>query len=66
MDVVFVNGTSEDFWSKMKEIIKEVIDETEARRVAPLSKVEACRQLGISFPTLQRVCSEMNITEIYQ
>lgn len=65
MDVIFVNGTKEEFWSKMKEIVKEVIDESEAKRVAPLSKAEACRRLGISFPTLQRICKEMNLTEIY-
>lgn len=65
MDVVFINGTREDFWSEMKAIIKEVIDERESRKVSPLSKVEACNQLGISFPTLQRVCKEMNLTDIY-
>jgi hypothetical protein len=65
MDVIFVNGTREEFWSTMKEIVREVIDESEAKRVAPLSKVEACNQLGISFPTLQRICKEMNLTDIY-
>lgn len=65
MDVIFVNGTREEFWSKMKEIVKEVIEETEAKRVAPLSKVEACTRLEISFPTLQRICKEMNLTDIY-
>ena len=66
MDVIFINGTREDFWSQMKEIVKEVISETEAKKVAPLTKVEACNQLGISFPTLQRICKEMNLTDIYQ
>lgn len=63
--VVVFDGSEQEFWSKMKEIFKEVIEETEAKRVAPLSKAEACRQLGISFPTLQRVCKEMNLSDIF-
>lgn len=50
----------------MKQKVKEVINANESRKVSPLSKVEACNQLGISFPTLKRVCKEMNLTDIYQ
>ena len=65
MDVVFINGTREDFWSTMKGIIKEVIDETESRKVSPLSKVEACKRLGITYKTLMKGKDEMNLTDIY-
>lgn len=65
MDVVFINGTREDFWSKMKEIVKEVISDNESRKVSPLSKVEACKQLGITYKTLMKVKNEMNLTDIY-
>jgi hypothetical protein len=65
MDVIFVNGTREEFWSTMKEIVKEVISESEAKRVAPLSKAEACNRLGITYKTLMKVMQEMNLTDIY-
>lgn len=66
MDVVFINGTREEFGSFMKQIVKDVISESEARKVSPLSKVEACNQLGITYNTLMKVMKEMNLTDIYQ
>ena len=63
--VVVFDGTEQEFWDKIYETVKKAITDTESAKVAPLSKAEACRQLGISFPTLQRVCKEMNLTDIY-
>lgn len=63
--VVVYEGTEQDFWTKIGEVVEKVINANESRKVSPLSKVEACNQLGISFPTLQRVCKEMNLTDIY-
>lgn len=63
--IVVYEGTPEDFWTKIGEVVEKVINANESRKVSPLSKVEACNQLGISFPTLQRVCKEMNLTDIY-
>lgn len=65
MVIVVFDGSEQDFWNKMYEVVEKVINDNETRRVAPLSKVEACRQLGISFPTLQRICKEMNLSDIY-
>lgn len=63
--IVVFEGTEQDFWTKIGEVVEKVINANESRKVSPLSKVEACNQLGISFPTLQRVCKEMNLTDIY-
>ena len=64
--IILYEGSEQGFWDKIKEVVRSVLAENESRKVSPLSKVEACTQLGISFPTLQRVCKEMNLKEIYQ
>lgn len=64
--ILIYDGTQEDFWTKIAEVVEKVINANDSRKVSPLSKVEACKELGISFPTLQRVCKEMGLTDIYQ
>lgn len=63
--IIIFEGTPEEYWQKFAEVVDERIQANDSRKVSPLSKVEACSQLGISFPTLQRVCKEMNLTDIY-
>ena len=63
--LIVYEGTEQDFWIKISEVVEKVISASESKRVTPLTKVEACKRLGISFPTLQRVCKEMNLTDIY-
>jgi len=65
MDVVFIDGTRAEFTSLLKETIKEVIQENNSKKVAPLSKVEACDRLGISFNTLTKILREMKIDTIF-
>lgn len=65
MDVIFANGTREDFTSLLRQTIKEVIDESESKKVSPLTKVQACEQLGVSFNTLKKIMSEMRIENIF-
>jgi len=63
--IVVFEGSEQDFWTKIGEVVKEVIMANDSKKVSPLSKVEACDQLGISFPTLQKVSKEMNLIDIY-
>ena len=63
--IVVFDGTEQEFWSKIGEVVEKVINVNESRKVAPLSKIEACRKLGISRPTLNKICKEMNLTDIY-
>ena len=63
--IILYEGTEQEFWAKFREEVQNVIDANDSKKVSPLSKVEACSQLGISFPTLQRVCKEMNLSDIY-
>lgn len=64
--IIVFEGTEQDFWTKLRGEVQEVIDANNSKNVSPLSKVEACSLLGISFPTLQRVCKQMNLKEIYR
>ena len=63
--IVVFEGTEQDFWTKIGEVVEKVINSNESRKVSPLSKVEACNQLGITYNTLMKRMSEMNLTDIY-
>ena len=63
--VVVFEGTPEEYKAMLKETIKEVIQENDNKKVAPLSKVEACERLGISFNTLTKILREMKIDTIF-
>ena len=63
--VVVFEGPPEQFWDKIGEIIDQRIKANEAKKVAPLSKVEACDRLGISFNTLTKILREMKIDIIF-
>jgi hypothetical protein len=57
--------TMEDFQDILRKIVREEILANDNRKVAPLSKTEACRQLGITSKTLQKVLTEMNLKEVF-
>lgn len=63
--VVVFDGTPEEYWGRIKDTIREVIQENDSKKVAPLTKVEACEQLGISFNTLTKILREMKIDTIF-
>lgn len=63
--VVVFDGTPEEYKAMLKGLMKEVIQENDSKKVAPLTKVEACEQLGISFNTLTKILREMKIDTIF-
>lgn len=65
--VIVYDGTPDEYRQMLKDVIKEVIQENESKKVSPLTYTEACNQLGITNKTLKKVRIEMNITDnIYQ
>jgi len=53
--IIILQGiTLEQFREELKAIVRAEIAENEGRKISPLSKVEACQQLGISFPRFRR------------
>lgn len=63
--VIVFDGTPEEYKAMLKETIKEVIQENDSKKVSPLTKVQACEQLGISFNTLSKILKEMKIDNIF-
>ncbi|HCY40370.1 MAG TPA: hypothetical protein DHV48_03310 [Prolixibacteraceae bacterium] len=55
----------EDFQESIRKIVREEITANDNKKVAPMSKTEACRQLGITSKTLQKVLEEMNLKEVF-
>ena len=63
--IIIYEGTEQDFWVRIKENIREVLNENDSKKVSPISKIEACKRLGITYKTLMKVKDEMNLTDIY-
>ncbi len=57
--------TMEDFRSMLRETIREEITANDSKKVAPMSKTEACRQLGITNKTLSKILKEMNLSDVF-
>jgi len=63
---IILEGLSlEDFQSMLRELIREEITANDSKKVAPMSKTEACRQLGITNKTLSKVLKEMNLVDVF-
>ena len=63
---IILEGLSlEDFRSMLRESIREEITANDSKKVAPMSKTEACRQLGITNKTLSKILKEMNLTDVF-
>jgi len=63
---IILEGLSlEDFRSILRESIREEITANDSKKVAPMSKTEACRQLGITNKTLSKILKEMNLTDVF-
>lgn len=63
---IILEGLSlEDFQSMLRESIREEITANDSKKVAPMSKTEACRQLGITNKTLSKILKEMNLSEVF-
>lgn len=63
--LVIFEGTQEEYWNKIAEVVDQRIQASASKKVSPLTKTEACEQLGISYNTLVKVMSEMKLTDIY-
>lgn len=63
--IIVFDGTPEEYKAMLKETIKEVIQENDSKKVTPLTKVQACEQLGISFNTLSKILKEMKLDNIF-
>jgi len=63
--VVIFEGTPEEYWKKIAEVVDQRIQANDSKKVRPLSKTEAGEQLGISYNTLVKIMAEMNLTDIY-
>ncbi len=63
---IILEGLSlEDFQSMLRETVREEITANDSKKVAPITKTEACRQLGITSKTLQKILDEMNLSEVF-
>lgn len=66
MTKIILEGiTLEDFQSLLRESFRAEISANENKTNAPITKTEACRRLGITSKTLQKILSEMNISDVY-
>lgn len=54
-----------EFQNMIRESVREEIEAIDSKKVAPISKTEACRQLGITNKTLGKILKEMNMKEVY-
>ena len=66
MTKIILEGiTLEDFQSLLRESFRAEISANESKNNAPITKTEACRRLGITSKTLQKILSEMKISDVY-
>jgi hypothetical protein len=66
MTKIILEGiTLEDFQSLLRESVRAEISANESKKIAPMTKSEACRRIGITNKTLQKILSEMNLKDVY-
>ena len=66
MTKIILEGiTLDDFKSLLQESFREEISANESKKVAPMTKTEACRRIGITNKTLQKILGEMNMKDVY-
>ena len=63
--VVVFDGPEQEFWAKIGEIIRNEITKAESKRLVPIEKKEACKLLGITYPTLKDRMKKEGIETIY-
>jgi hypothetical protein len=64
--MIAYEGTSDEYRQMLKDVMNEILEQRDAKRVKPLTYTEACEQLGITNKTLMKVRIEMKLTDIYQ
>jgi len=66
MTKIILEGiTLDDFKSLLQESFRAEISANESKKVAPMTKTEACRRIGITNKTLQKILSELNLKDVY-
>lgn len=66
MTKIILEGISlEDFQNMLRESFRAEISASESKVVVPMTKTEACRRLGITNKTLQKILFEMNLKDVY-
>jgi glycine cleavage system pyridoxal-binding protein P len=66
MTKIILEGiTLDDFKSLLQESFRAEISANESKKVAPMTKTEACRRIGITNKTLQKILGEMNMKDVY-
>ena len=63
--IIIYEGTEEEYWNKLKGLIKEVIQENDSKKSAPMMLKDVCDQLGITYTTLNKIRKEMHLDSIY-
>ncbi len=63
--IILEGLTLAEFQNMIRESVREEMEAIDSKKVAPLSKTEACHQLGITNKTLQKVMDEMNLKEVF-
>lgn len=63
--LIIYEGTAEEYWQKMAEVVDQRIQAAAAKKVSPLTKTEACWELGITYKTLVKIMEEMNLEVIF-
>lgn len=62
---VVYEGTEQEFWAKLRNEIRQEITRAESKRLVPIEKKEACRLLGITYPTLKNIMNKEGMNIIY-
>ena len=66
MTKIILEGiTLDDFKSLLQESFRAEISANESKKIAPMTKTEACRRIGITNKTLQKILGEMNLKDVY-
>ena len=66
MSKIILEGISlEDFQNILRESVRAEISANESKTIAPMTKTEACRRLGITSKTLQKILQEMKLIDVY-
>ena len=63
--IVVFEGTQEEYWNKMAEIVDQRIQAASAKKVAPMKYIEVCEELGITDKTLKKIRQEMKLDVIF-
>ena len=59
----FIDGVKASLIPSVREAIRQEIKDSEAQRLEPVNKTDACRILGITYPTLIKLLAREGKTK---